>query len=103
MPWWGWRRRGWKWGFGRGYGWMRWQVAMLYGDPDRAMFGLGPCGEMAYQEYKKGNIPSTYRPIQTETQQNTIDEKTQLENEIKYLEQRLEELRKLYQEKYGKQ
>lgn len=46
--------RGW---FGRGprrgFGYMRWLKAQEIGDPDRALFGLGPCGEAAYQEYKK--------------------------------------------------
>ncbi len=40
-------------GLGRGFGYMRWLRAQEVGDPERAMFGLGPCGELAYQEYKK--------------------------------------------------
>jgi len=36
-----------------GYGYNRMLKAMEIGDPERAMFGLGPCGELAYQEYKK--------------------------------------------------
>ncbi len=36
-----------------GYGYNRIIKAIEVGDPERAMFGLGPCGELAYQEYKK--------------------------------------------------
>jgi len=45
------RRRGWCRRVGIGY--MRWKKAQEIGDPERALFGLGPCGERAYQEYKK--------------------------------------------------
>ncbi len=41
-----WTKPGWV-------GWRRLQYALQVGDIDRALFGLGPCGELAYQEYKK--------------------------------------------------
>ena len=49
-------RRGGRW-FGpypwEGPGYNRWLVAQQARDPERAMFGLGLCGEIAYQQYKK--------------------------------------------------
>ncbi len=46
-------------GGGRGYGRRRrkgWRIIMKtkeIEDPDRLLFGFGPCGEIAYQFYKK--------------------------------------------------
>jgi hypothetical protein len=34
------------------FGFMRFLKAREVGDPARAFFGLGPCGEAAYQAYK---------------------------------------------------
>jgi hypothetical protein len=38
---------------GRGFRFCRWLLAQKIGDPERALFGCGPCGEMMYQLYKK--------------------------------------------------
>jgi len=35
-----------------GPGYNRMLRAMQVGDPERALFGLGPCGEIAYRMYK---------------------------------------------------
>ena len=67
MPGYGWGRKfGWRGGFGPwrniwpmeippfvGPGRGRWIASQQFGDPERMMFGLGPCGEYAYQQYKR--------------------------------------------------
>jgi len=60
-------RRAW---FGRGgIGYMRWKKAQEVGDPERALFGLGPCGEQAYQEYKKKKESSSENETQEKSEQ----------------------------------
>lgn len=47
-------RRRYFWNFnGTPFGFNRTMRAMSVGDPDRAMFGLGPCGELQYQLFKR--------------------------------------------------
>ncbi|MCD6367456.1 MAG: hypothetical protein J7L45_00040 [Candidatus Aenigmarchaeota archaeon] len=56
MPGYGWsrgRKFGWHRGFGYRGGFGRWFVSQQIGDPERMMFGMGPCGEYAYQQYKR--------------------------------------------------
>ncbi len=71
------------WPWGPGWGWRRWMLAQAYGDPERAMFGLGPCGEIAYRMYKEGKI--------------TPENKDAIRAEIEALKKRIEELEKLLQ------
>ena len=52
--------------FGKGFGWgrRRWATTMTVSDPERAYFGLGPCGEYLYRLYKEGKIerPESWAP-----------------------------------------
>ncbi len=61
-------------------------IAQAYGDPERAMFGLGPCGEIAYRMYKEGKLSLTK------------DDKEAIKAEIEMLRKRIEELEKLLKE-----
>ena len=61
-----------------GWGWRRWMVAQAYGDPTRAYFGLGPCGELAYQMYRQGTV-----------------DRDSIRAEIEALKRRIEELERM--------
>ena len=50
---------GWK----GGWGWRRWMLAEVYRDPDRALFGRGPCGELMYRLYKEGKLKDARLPM----------------------------------------
>ncbi len=87
MPGWGWF----------GWGWRRWMAAQAYGDPARAYFGLGPCGEIAYQLYKQGklSIPTVSQaPVSTPA----VQDKEAIKAEIEALKKRIEELERLLKE-----
>ena len=46
-----------------GFGWRRWMLAKVYGDPKRALFGRGPCGELMYRLYKEGKLKEVNIPM----------------------------------------
>ena len=81
--------------WGAGWGWRRWMVAQAYGDPARAYFGLGPCGEMAYQIYKQGRT-SIQAPAQAPVQAPA--DKEIIKAEIEALRKRIDELERLLKE-----
>ncbi len=70
--------------WGPGWGWRRWLAAQAYGDPARAYFGLGPCGEIAYQMYRAQGQGTL-----------TPEAKEAIRAEIEALKRRIEELEKL--------
>ena len=75
---------GWK-----GFGWRRWAAAQAVNDPDRAYFGLGPCGEYAYRLYKEGKIekPADWTPGTGENL--LLRELQELKRKIEELEKKL--------------
>ncbi len=71
--------------WGRGWGWRRMMAAQMYGDPQRAYFGLGPCGEYMYQMYKSGG--QVTGPVTT--QNELLREIQELRAKIEELERKL--------------
>lgn len=69
-----------------GWGWRRWMVALAYGDPARAYFGLGPCGEIAYRMYREGKM------------ELPKSDKETLRAELEILKKRIEEIQRLLKE-----
>ena len=67
----------------------RWRTAALLNDPERAYFGLGPCGEYLYHLYKEGRIrePIWYPGYGRETIFRSVEE---LRRRVEELEKKLE-------------
>ena len=77
---------GWK---GFGWGGRRWMVASMTNDPERAYFGLGPCGEYMYRLYKEGKIekPADWYPGYG--QESILKAIEELKRKIEELERRI--------------
>ena len=72
-----------------GWGRKRWMMASLVNDPDRAYFGLGPCGEYLYRLYKEGRIEKPVEWYPGYGQESILKAIEELKRKIEELERKI--------------